>query len=90
MSDAVIYRYPDGTEQVVPVTIAGLDAVQVANATERTAPRRTVVVERALLVGLLDAWQAWSDCVDSGDDAAGLVEFALLEQTVAELGEAIA
>lgn len=73
-----------------PVTIGGLDAVQQANASDRTAPRRTVVVERALLVRLLDSWQAWSDAVDSGDDAAGLVEFALLEQTFVELGEAIA
>lgn len=73
-----------------PVILTGLDAVQQANASDRTAPRRMVEVERALLVGLLDAWQAWSDAVDSGDDAAGLVEFALLEQTVVELGDAIA
>ena len=73
-----------------PVTIGGLDAVQQANASDRTAPRRTVVVERALLVGLLDSWQAWSEAVDSGDDCAGLVEFALLEESVRDLGEAIA
>lgn len=73
-----------------PVTIGGLDAVQQANASERTAPRRTVVVERALLVGLLDAWQAWSDAVDSDDETAGIVEFAALEETVRDLGEAIA
>ena len=88
MSDAVIYRYPDGTEQVVPVTIAGLDAVQVANASERTAPRRTVVVERALLVGLLDAWQAWMDL--DADACFGTPEWRALEETVAELSEAIA
>jgi hypothetical protein len=83
------YHYPPRVAPQ-PVTLHGLDAVPLANASERTAPRRTVVVERALLVGLLDAWQAWSDCVDDGDDAAGLVEFALLEQTVVELGDAIA
>lgn len=73
-----------------PVTIGGLDAVQQANASERTAPRRHVTVERSLLVGLLDAWQAWSDAVDSDDETAGIVEFAALEETVREVGEAIA
>ena len=73
-----------------PVTLTGLDAVMPANASERTAPRRMVEVERALLVGLLDAWQAWSDAVDSDDETAGIVEFAALEETVRDLGEAIA
>lgn len=73
-----------------PITIGGLDAVMPANASERTAPRRLVTVERSLLVGLLDSWQAWSEAVDSGDDYAGLVEFALLEESVRDLGEAIA
>lgn len=73
-----------------PVILTGLDAVQQANASERTAPRRTVTIDRSLLVGLLDAWQAWSDAVDSGDDVAGLIEFAALEESVREVGEAIA
>jgi hypothetical protein len=73
-----------------PVTIGGLDAVPLANASDRTAPRRTVEVERAVLVHFLDAWQAWSDAVDSDDDTAGLVEFAALEEAVRDLGEAIA
>jgi len=88
MSDAAIYRYPDGTEQVVPVTIAGLDAVMRANDSERTAPRRTVVVDRALLGRLLDAWQAWMDL--DADACFGTPEWRALEETIDELGEAIA
>lgn len=78
------YRYADGTTQVVAVTIAGLDAVPLANATERTAPRRVIRVERALLVRLLNLTRGVLDgaCTRDEEDA--------LDATLDELAEVIA
>lgn len=67
-----------------PVTIGGLDAVQRANASDRTAPRRTVVVERSLLVGLLDAWQGYVE--DVGPDNVD----ECLAEIIGDIAEAIA
>lgn len=67
-----------------PVTLTGLDAVMPANASERTAPRRTVVVERSLLVGLLDAWQGYVE--DVGVDNADEV----LAEIMGDIAEVIA
>ena len=64
-----------------PVTLTGLDAVPLANASERTAPRRLVTVERSLLVGLLDAWQGYLEGETAEAEVAAIIE---------ELGEAIA
>ena len=81
------YRYADGTEHVVPVTIGGLDAVMPANASERTAPRRTVTVERKLLVDLLVAKQKW-DAADGSLEAHNAWES--FEFHLTELGQVIA
>lgn len=74
MTTETIYTYPDGRQQRLGTD---LDAVPVANATERTAPRSRawlptghVAVPRTLLVGLLDAWQAVCEAED-GDGVEG-------------------
>lgn len=73
-----------------PVTLTGLDAVPLANASERTAPRRHVTVERSLLVGLLDAWQAFTEAEDSGAWPNRDVALDDLTAAMDDLGEAIA
>lgn len=38
-----------------------------ANASPRTAPRRTVTVDRAVIVAALDAWQQFVESEEVGD-----------------------
>lgn len=76
-----LYLYPDGTRQRLG---GSLDHVPVANATERTAPRRVIQVDRALLVGLLDAWQGYVE--DVGPDNAD----ECLAEIIGDIAEVLA
>jgi len=57
-----------------PVTIGGLDAVQVANATDRTAPRRVLSLESVTIAGLRTRIQQLA--TDAADiESSGLGEW---------------
>lgn len=53
------YHYPPRVAPQ-PVTLHGLDAVPLANASERTAPRRRTPLEAAAMAAV-DAWHDWRE-----------------------------
>lgn len=61
------YHYPPRVAPQ-PVTLHGLDAVPLANASERTAPRRRTPLEAAAMRAV-DAWHDWREA--GYDDWAG-------------------
>jgi len=79
------YHYPPRVAPQ-PVTLHGLDAVPLANASERTAPRRRTPLEAAA-IRALDAWHDWCEADDRGDWPASDDAVAALFDAMTALSE---
>lgn len=78
------YHYPPRVAPQ-PVTQRGLDAVPLANASERTAPRRRTPLEAAAMRAV-DAWHDWREADDEVDQAAVRALFDAMTALSEELG----
>ncbi len=78
------YHYPPRVAPQ-PVTLHGLDAVPLANASERTAPRRRTPLEAAAMRAV-DAWHDWREDVPLADDPTLHALFDAMTALSEELG----
>jgi hypothetical protein len=76
------YHYPPRVAPQ-PVTLHGLDAVPLANASERTAPRRRTPLEAAAMRAV-DAWHDWREA--DGEEPEWLALFEAMTALSEELG----
>jgi hypothetical protein len=78
------YHYPPRVAPQ-PVTLHGLDAVPLANASERTAPRRRTPLEAAAMRAV-DAWHDWREADAVGGACAAAALFDAMTALSEELG----